>query len=178
MSPAGSGSLCSTIPSSWGIVRAVAYSPDGARVAVGFEGRAVGVWDSDCNAVAFLRDQLVTRPYTSWGGPRPALVSTVAFASDSQILFAGAADGIVTIWDLATRQALFTAVAHTERTIALGSAVRRCAGLRMAAASGRLWPGRRPARCWRRKSAGSRPRSRPAAQLCLHAPIARCSAGI
>lgn len=121
----------------WELVRAVAYAPDGTLVAVGFHGRAVGVWDSSgSRCIAFLRDPLVARPSTLNDGPRPALVSTVVFSSDHRYLFAGYADGIVTIWDLATMQAIFTAAAHTERTIAIGTSE---PGVRWATDGGSVW---------------------------------------
>ena len=121
----------------WELVRAVAYAPDGTLVAVGFHGRAVGVWDSSGRrCITFLRDPLAARPITLNDGPRPALVSTITFSSDHRYLFAGYADGIVTIWDLATMQAVFTAAAHTERTIAVGTSG---AGVRWATDGGSVW---------------------------------------
>jgi WD40 repeat protein len=123
--------------SSWELVRAVAYAPDGALVAVGFHGRAVVVWDSSgSRSIAFLRDPLATQPLMLNDGPRPALISTVAFSPDNRYLFAGYADGIVTIWDLSTLQAIFTAAAHTERTIAVGT---RGAAVCWATDGGSVW---------------------------------------
>jgi len=131
----------------WELVRAVAYAPDEALVAVGFHGRAVGVWDSSGRrCIAFLRDPLTTRPLLLNDGPRPALASTIAFSTDSRYLFAGYADGIVTIWDLTTMQAIFTAAAHTERTIAVGMSG---AIVRWATDGGCVWETGlgQPARC-------------------------------
>jgi WD40 repeat protein len=121
----------------WGVIRAVAYAPDGAGVAIGFPGRAVGVWDSNsATCLAFLRDPLAARPFLLNDGPRPALISTVAFSPDSRYLFAGAADGIITIWDLATQQVVFSAGAHTDRTIAVGT---HGAAVRWATDGGSVW---------------------------------------
>lgn len=125
------------LASGWGLVRAVAYAPDGTLVAVGFHGRAVGIWDSSgSRCITFLRDPLTSRQLLLNDGPRPALVSTVAFSSDQRYLFTGYADGIVTIWDLTTMQAVFTAAAHTERTIAVGT---RGASVRWATDGGSVW---------------------------------------
>ncbi len=75
------------VPSNY--VLSVAYSPDGSRIAVGTEGGAIFLWDTETlkSAGKFLE------------GPAPA--SSLAFTPDSKQLVSGRAGGEIIIWDMA-----------------------------------------------------------------------------
>lgn len=113
---------------SWGRVRAVAYSPDGSKVAIGFDNRNVGIWDSTgSTCLAILRDPFPSKEYLRAEGRYPLLVSSVSFGTDSRYLFVRYADGSVSLWDFLTYELVFSAIEHTERIIAVqiyGSSVR------------------------------------------------------
>src|SRR5262249_7850058 len=96
----------------WSVIRAVAYSPDGAHALVGFSWRAVGVWSEQGDRlVRFLTARsparLVRRPFL-----RDTLVSSVAMSGDGRRVFAGAADMTATIWDAQSGEIVFEAMDH------------------------------------------------------------------
>jgi WD40 repeat protein len=121
---------------SWSLIRAVAYAPDAQRVAVGFFGRAVGVWNARGDRlVTFLRDE-DRSPGNDDHGPRPSLAVCLSFSADARHLFAGFADGAVTIWDLETQQPIFRATEHIENVLALAVLP---SGVRWATDGGAVW---------------------------------------
>lgn len=81
-------------------IRALALSPDGQRVAFGFLGYYLEVWDLN-------ERKLVQTLRGSAGVPR-----TLAFAPDSQQLLSGNHNGTFNLWDIATGKALRTWQAH------------------------------------------------------------------
>ncbi|UGT45068.1 WD40 repeat domain-containing serine/threonine protein kinase [Nocardia yamanashiensis] len=79
----------------WGKVRAIAFSPSGARVATGGEDGAVRIWDARTGAAI--------------GGvlPGPAnAVCGLAFAPDETVLAATGWDRLVRLWDTGTGEAV------------------------------------------------------------------------
>ncbi|WP_067719151.1 WD40 repeat domain-containing serine/threonine protein kinase [Nocardia yamanashiensis] len=79
----------------WGKVRAIAFSPSGARVATGGEDGAVRIWDARTGAA--IGDAL----------PGPAnAVCGLAFAPDATVLAATGWDRLVRLWDTGTGEAL------------------------------------------------------------------------
>jgi WD40 repeat protein len=103
----------------WGVIRAVAYSPDGTLALVGFPGRAVGVWSAlGDRLVAFLAapagSKLVGRPFV-----RDSLVTAAAASADGRWVFAGCMDGTATIWELSTGEVVLEALEHAEDVLAV-----------------------------------------------------------
>jgi WD40 repeat protein/tRNA A-37 threonylcarbamoyl transferase component Bud32 len=88
-------------------VLAVAFSPDGGRIASGDARGVVKVWDRRS-----LRE-ILTRP------GHTGAVSAVAFSPDGVYLTSGGADGAVRIWNAATGEALAAFKAHAGRVSGL-----------------------------------------------------------
>jgi WD40 repeat protein len=86
-----------------GIVRSVAYSPDGKRLAsAGGPGdRNVKVWDAQTGLELFTLQGHTRQGYT---GP----VNSVAFSPDGKRLASGSMDGTVKVWDAQTGQEMLT----------------------------------------------------------------------
>ena len=105
--------------SEFGVIRAVAYSPDGAFALVGFPRRSVGIWSEQGDRpIGFFQapsgSQLVGNPWV-----RDTLVSSVSISSDGRWVFAGNVDMTATIWDAQTGQVVFAATEHAEEILAL-----------------------------------------------------------
>lgn len=120
----------------------LSFSPNALKLMAGYWNGAVKVWDFDrlsperalpghgyqVNSMALLPDEKtlvsVSRQIVFWDletgaqrrvlQPRPALFRTVAISPDGSRLAAGAADGLITIWDMATMQEVASLSGHTR----------------------------------------------------------------
>ena len=89
-----------TIPGSHGIIRGIAYSPDGKRLATANADHTASVWDTISSA-----ELLVLTDHTD-------VVKTVAFSPDGKRLATGAGDALLKIWDLTEGALLLSLVGH------------------------------------------------------------------
>jgi len=104
----------------WGLIRAVAFSPDGSLGAVGFNKQTLGVWNTNDGSLRrFFHGPRADQAYDVNDGPRPGLVSSVGISADNRYLFAGYADMTGTIWDLQTGEVIADLSAHTDKILAL-----------------------------------------------------------
>jgi WD40 repeat protein len=102
VSELATGALIATLPHG-GYIDAVAFSPDGERIATGSDDRAVKLWDR--------RGRLL---WTAAIHPRWAQV--VAFSPDGKRLLAGGGDGdaVVSVFDVATGRTALELSGHTD----------------------------------------------------------------
>ncbi|MFL5242785.1 MAG: WD40 repeat domain-containing protein [Gemmataceae bacterium] len=84
-----------------GIVRGLAFSPDGSLLATGGEKNIVEIWD-----VATGKSQGFLEGHTDW-------INALAFSPDAKQLATGSHDGTVRLWDLATRKQAASIAATT-----------------------------------------------------------------
>jgi len=104
----------------WELVRAVDFSADGSLAIVGFYNRCVGIWDrTGENLVAHLSvpdgDKCITG--IDWG--RQTLVSSVTITHDNRYAFAGFADMSCAVWDINTKEVVFSASQHVESVLTI-----------------------------------------------------------
>ena len=85
--------------------RVAAYSPDGGRVVVGFDGDLVGVWDAAGGPARFEFTEPLGR------------VSALAFSPDGSMLAATGDGGAVVLWDLRTGKRERRLEGHGNHTI-------------------------------------------------------------
>jgi WD40 repeat protein len=102
VSDLATGTLLATLPHG-GYIDAVAFSPDGERIATGSDDRAVKLWDR--------RGRLVWTAAT-----RPRWVQVVAFSPDGKRLLAGGGDGdaVVSVFDVASGRTAALLSGHTD----------------------------------------------------------------
>jgi WD40 repeat protein len=82
------------------VVRGVAISPDGTRVATASNDKTAKVWDA-----ATGRELLTLRGHRDWAWD-------VAFSPDGKLLATGSVDKTAKVWDAATGRALLTLRGH------------------------------------------------------------------
>ncbi|MBI1272398.1 hypothetical protein GC174_18385 [bacterium] len=109
-------------PENWELIRAVNYSNDGSLTVVGFQERAVAVYDR-------TGEKLIARfsPYepdsffSKNKRGRKAMISSVAISGDNRYVFAGAGDLTCHIYELETKKLVFAAVEYREEIIAVST---------------------------------------------------------
>ncbi len=104
-----SGEQVFTLPASPATVYSAAFSPDGSRLVTGGGDGIVKIWD--------LSTSLATRAVTetnvvALAGVHRLAVSSVAFTPDGQFLVTASQEGIATVWDTMTFEAIFTLTGH------------------------------------------------------------------
>jgi hypothetical protein len=85
------------------LLRSVAYSPDGRRLASASDDRTVKVWDAGTG-----QETLTLKGHTDG-------VASVAFSPDGRRLVSASDDRTVKVWDAESGQETLTLKAHTER---------------------------------------------------------------
>ncbi|WP_037678111.1 helix-turn-helix domain-containing protein [Streptomyces griseus] len=85
-------------------VTALAFSPDGTRLAVGDSRGHVTLWDGDVRR----RTGAVTGTSDTVSQGEPEAVEAIAFSSDGGTLAVGGANGTLRLWDTGTQQLLGT----------------------------------------------------------------------
>lgn len=84
-------------------ISALAFSPDGSRVAAGDRTGRVALWDGDLRRRAGVLRNVFPAPL---GGGTPEAVSALALSPDGHTLAVGGDAGTVQLWDTTTQQPL------------------------------------------------------------------------
>ncbi len=85
-----------------GLVAAVVFSPDGARLASASSDQTAKVWDAASGQELFTL------------AGHTELVTDIAFSPEGRLLATASGDGTARIWDAASGQALFTLFGHSQ----------------------------------------------------------------
>ncbi|KAF8065371.1 quinon protein alcohol dehydrogenase-like superfamily [Lyophyllum atratum] len=79
------------------IIRAVAFSPDGDHIALGFEDGKIIIMDAESGDVESKEDDFIG--HEGW-------VTQIVFASDGEWMLSASRDGSIQVWDVARGQAI------------------------------------------------------------------------
>ena len=106
MPPAGE-SRVQFVDGTLNFVLALAFSPDGTRLASGGKDKTVRLWDTDTN-----EELAILQKHTGW-------TNVLAFSPDGKMLASGSTDKTVQLWDTETGAHLATLTEHTNGIVAL-----------------------------------------------------------
>jgi WD40 repeat protein len=96
------GALLRVLKAHAGAITALAFSPDGTKLASGSQDKAVILWDV---TTGNAEDSFAGN--TGW-------VNALAFSRDGSKLASGSEDGVVRMWDVRTRRPLHTLLGHRD----------------------------------------------------------------
>jgi WD40 repeat protein len=99
-------------------VRAIAWSPDGTRLAIAADFNVVEIWDVASGER--VQSLLLTRAFERWLWLRPHhnprdIASAVAWSPDGRFLAAGSSDASAGVWELASGEQVLSLNGQTEQ---------------------------------------------------------------
>jgi WD40 repeat protein len=100
------------------IVKHVALSPDGRRVAASAADGTIRAWDHDTGQAQFTldtRDQRADAPWSFPAHPHPHQANRIVFHPAGRLLACAGEDGKVTLWDCDTATCVAVLAAHHSR---------------------------------------------------------------
>jgi WD40 repeat protein len=93
-------------------IEAMAWSPDGRRIAACYSDHYLRIWDAEGG---YILRQLFRENYVNYGDTRDFICNTLAWSPDGLLLACGGSNGAIEIWD--------TESGHLARTLELKSGV-------------------------------------------------------
>jgi len=94
--------ICGPLQTGHGVVRAIAYCPEGGRVATSGHNSTIKIWDDNTGD---LQATLDTQSET---------IPSVAWTMDENIVISGSIDGTVQAWDISQKTIMWTMRAHKD----------------------------------------------------------------
>ena len=92
--------MCKSADGTLNSVLALAFSPDGTKLASGSKDKTVRLWDTYTN-----KELMTLRKHTGW-------TNVLAFSPDGKTLASGSTDKTIQLWDTATGAHLATFTKH------------------------------------------------------------------